>query len=77
MRKVIVIIILLVAILAPLEMLGFLRKGADQVRSFAASSEVQSLVSKFKIELPKLGESISDILSRILPKFDIGIKEVK
>jgi len=77
MRKLIIIAILLVAILAPLEMLGFLRRGFDQIESLASSSEVQNLVSKFKIELPNLGDSLSNIFSRIVPKFGVGTNEVR
>ncbi|OGC38610.1 hypothetical protein A2V54_01970 [candidate division WWE3 bacterium RBG_19FT_COMBO_53_11] len=64
-------------ILAPLETMGILRKGFDQFKTITASAETQSLVSKFKIELPKLSSSISDILAKFLPWLEVKVKEVK
>ena len=54
-----------------------MRRGYDQLRTLAASSESQSIVSKFKVELPKLSESIVDLLQRLFPKFEVGVKEVR
>ncbi|OGC60076.1 hypothetical protein A2890_01120 [candidate division WWE3 bacterium RIFCSPLOWO2_01_FULL_53_14] len=76
-RRLIWVAIILALILAPLETTGLLRRGYDQLRTLAASSESQSIVSKFKVELPKLSESIVDLLQRLFPKFEVGVKEVQ
>lgn len=68
---------LLAVILAPLEMMGVLRKGYDQLKTLVGSAETQSLVSKFRIELPKLSSSISGFLSKIFPWLEVGIKKVQ
>lgn len=77
MRRLILVLLLLALVLAPLEMLGVLRKGYDQLKTMVGGAETQSLVSKFRIELPKLSSSISGFLSKIFPWLEVGIKEVQ
>ena len=55
--------------------MGVFRRGYDQLKTLAAGAEAQSLVSKFKIELPKLSVTISELLSKLFPKLEIGVKE--
>ena len=62
---------------APLETLGIFRKGYDQFKTIVASAETQSLVSKFKIELPKLSSGFSDILAKFLPWLEVKVKDVR
>ncbi|MEX0587529.1 MAG: hypothetical protein WD159_02135 [Patescibacteria group bacterium] len=57
--------------------MGLLRRGYDQLRTLASSSESQSIASKFKIELPKLSETLTNLLQRLFPKFEVGVKEVE
>lgn len=76
-RRLIWVAIILALILAPLETMGLLRKGYDQLQTLAGSPESRSIVSKFKVELPKLSDSIVDLLQRLFPKFEVGVKEVK
>lgn len=57
--------------------MGIFRKGYDQFKTIVAGAETQSLVSKFKIELPKLSSSISDILAKFLPWLEVKVKEVR
>ena len=68
---------LLAVILAPLETMGLFRRGFDQLRTLAGSSETQSIVTKFKFELPKLSESLTNLLQRLFPQFEVGVKEVR
>jgi len=69
--------LLLAVIWAPLETLGIFRKGYDQFKTIVASAEAQSLVSKFKIELPKLSSSISNLLAKFFPWLEVKVKEVQ
>lgn len=77
MRKIIVGLVLLALILAPLETLGVLKRGTQQVKAAAGSPEVQSLVEKFKVELPSLGGKVSDLLAKLFPNLEVGVKEVR
>ncbi|NIT04375.1 hypothetical protein GTO10_05710 [Candidatus Saccharibacteria bacterium] len=77
MRRIIIILFLLALVLAPLETLGVLRRGTEKTREVAGSSETQTFVEKLKTELPKLGEKVSGLLSRLFPKLNIGVKEVE
>jgi len=77
MKRLILVILIIAAILAPLELLGFLRRGADEVKDVAGSPETQSLVERFKIELPNLGEKITGLLKQLFPKLNLGAGEVQ
>ncbi len=77
MRRIIIVLLILAAILAPLELLGFLRKGADEVKDVAGSPETQSLVERFKIELPNLGAKVTALLKQLFPKLNLGAEEVR
>lgn len=77
MRKLIIVLIILVAILAPLELLGFLRKGVQEIKDIVSSPEALSLVEKFKSELLNLGERVAAFLRQLLPRFNLGVGEVR
>jgi hypothetical protein len=77
MKRLILVVLIIAAILAPLELLGFLRKSADKVKDVAGSPETQSLVERFKIELPNLGEKVNALLKQLFPKLNIGAEEVR
>lgn len=77
MRRIIIAVLLLALVLAPLETLGVLKRGKEQLLEVAGSSETRSLVGKFKIELPSLGEKVSNLLAKLFPNLEIGIKEVR
>lgn len=77
MRRIIIAALLLGLILAPLETLGILKRGGEQVKEIASSTEARSFTEKFKIELPKLGEKVSDLFKKLFPNLEIGVKEVK
>lgn len=77
MKRIIAAALLLALILAPLETFGILKKGREQVQDVVKSSEARSLASRIKAELPGLGEKISVFLTRLFPKFNIGIKQVE
>lgn len=77
MRRLLIILIILAAILAPLELLGFLRKGANEVKDVTGSPEAQSLLERFKSELPNLGEKVNALLKQLFPKLNIGAEEVR
>lgn len=74
-RRLIWVALLLAVILAPLETTGVLRRGYGQLKTLAAGAEAQSLVSKFKIELPKLSSTILGLLSKLFPKLEVKVKE--
>ena len=77
MKRLILVVLIIMAILAPLELLGFLRKSADQVKDVAGSPETQSLIERFKAELPNLGEKVTSLLKQLFPKLNIGAEEVR
>jgi len=77
MRRLIIAALLLGLLLAPLEMLGFLRRGTEQVGELFQSSETQVLLSRMKIELPNLGEKVSSFFSELFPRFDLRVGELK
>ena len=77
MIKTLRITTIIAAILAPLELFGFLKKSADQVKDVADSPEAQSLVERFKAELPNLGEKVNALLKQLFPKLNIGAEEVR
>lgn len=77
MRRIIIVLLIIAAILAPLELLGFLRKSADEVKDVAGSPETLSLVERFKAELPNLGEKVTNLLKKLFPKLNLGAEEVR
>jgi len=77
MRRLIWVVLILALILAPIELFGFLKKSADQVKNVADSPEAQSLVEKFKAELPNLGARVNALLKQLFPKLNIGAEEVR
>ena len=77
MKRLILVVLIIAAILAPLELFGFLKKSADQVKDVADSPEAQSLVERFKAELPNLGEKVNALLKQLFPKLNIGAEEVQ
>lgn len=77
MRRIIIAILLLALVLAPLETLGVLKRGREQLGEAIRSSEAQALVAKFKIELPSLGEKVSGFFAKFFPNLNIGVKEVR
>ncbi len=77
MRRLIIAALLLALILAPLETLGVLKKGGEQLNDVVDSSESQSLISRAKAELPGFGKKVSDFIAKLFPQFNIGVGQVE
>lgn len=77
MRRIIIVLLILAAILAPLELWGFLKRSADEVKNVAGSPETQSLIERFRVELPNLGEKVTTLLKQLFPKLNLGAEEVQ
>lgn len=74
MQRLILAALLLGLLFAPLETLGVLKKGTEQLGEVFSSSEAQVLVAKVKSELPGLGARVSDFLNGFFPKLDLEAK---
>lgn len=74
MQRLILAALLLGLLLAPLETLGILKKGTQQLGEIISSSEAQVLLVKFKAELPGLGARVSGFLNGLFPKLDLKVK---
>ena len=59
--------LLLGLLLAPMEMLGVLRKGTEQLGEIVSSQEARVLVTKIGAELPNLGARVSELVQKLLP----------
>ncbi len=77
MRRIIIILLILAAILAPFELLGLLRKSANEAQDIAASPEARSLIQRFREELPNLGDKVTNLLKKLLPQLNLGVQEVR
>jgi len=77
MQRLIVAVLLLALILAPLETLGVLRKGGEQLKEVTSSSEAQSLAGRFREELPKFADQVSQFFAKIFPDLEIGVQGVE
>lgn len=77
MRRLIAVVIFLALVLAPLEALGILRRGAEQAKEVVGSVEAQSFFDRVKGQLPQIGERVSQFFSRLWPSLEVGVKEVE
>ncbi|KKW05786.1 MAG: hypothetical protein UY40_C0008G0013 [candidate division CPR1 bacterium GW2011_GWC1_49_13] len=77
MRRIIAVIILLALVLAPLETLGILRRGAEQAKEVAGSVEAQSFLDRMKDKLPQLSEQVKSFFSRLWPSLEVEVKSVE
>lgn len=66
-KRLILAALLLGLLLAPMEMMGILRKGAKQFSEIVSSQEAQVLVVKIRAGLPKLGARVSELIQKLLP----------
>lgn len=77
MQRLILAALLLGLLLAPLQTLGILKKGVDQLGEVISSPEAQVLTTKVKAEFPSFGAGVSNFLNKLFPQLELKLKEVK
>jgi len=77
MRRLFAVVILLALVLAPLETLGILRRGAEQAKEVAGSVEARSFLDKVKDKLPEVSTRVKDFFGKLWPSLEVEVKEVE